>query len=120
MFISGSSSGTNPIFYTEIIMEVLLGNKQVDVIYTYFCRSFNNVVHIRLIQKLETFGFHDNLIEWFNSYLSFWWLLVNFIGVYSYESSGTFVMPEGSHKDPLLFIIKFIEIIYISDSTKYP
>ena len=44
-------------------------NAQTDVIYTDFSKAFDKVNHTILLKKLHEFGFNDNMILWFRSYL---------------------------------------------------
>jgi hypothetical protein len=43
--------------------------KQIDVIYLDISKAFDKVSHKRLLLRLREFGFGDNILNWFRSYL---------------------------------------------------
>ena len=86
--------------------------KQVDVIYSDFCKAFDRVSHEKLDSKkldsnskLECLGIDGSLLAWFRSYLSGRRHRV----VLDNESSDvlpvTSEVPQGSILGPLLFLI---------------
>ena len=55
-FLRGRSVNTNMASYIEDIISCVDKKKQVDAIYTDFCKAFDKVVHKILLRKLNSYG----------------------------------------------------------------
>ena len=51
------------------ISESIENRKQFDAIYVDFNKVFNSVCHSLLIQKLKSYGYFEQCLEWLQSYL---------------------------------------------------
>ena len=67
--MKGRSTVTQLLSVFYEISSVMDGSGQVDMLYLDFSEAFDSVSHKLLIHKLQSFGFHSNLLQWFNAYL---------------------------------------------------
>lgn len=104
-FMSKKSTVTNLAVITQFICDTLDDGGQVDVIYTDIQKAFDTIDHNLLLNKLQTTGFSDNLIELFTSYLSLRNQYVYHGGHVSQRYIATSGVPQGSNLGPLLFLI---------------
>lgn len=75
-------------------------------VYTDYTKAFNKVSHAVLLQTLRTeFGFHENLITFFKSYLLQRHQRVVVNGCCSYAFTAVSGVPQGSNLEPLLFLM---------------
>ena len=54
-----------------------------DVIYLDYAKAFDSVIHSKLLHKLYTYGIRDDLLKWFENFLSSRTLAVTINGVLS-------------------------------------
>jgi hypothetical protein len=68
-FVGGRSTETNLVTISQFLYEALNNHSQVDVVYTDFSKAFDMIDHNLLLNKLESFGFSDDLVLLVKSYL---------------------------------------------------
>lgn len=119
-FVPNRSTCTNLVSFTEVIVETLDTQGQVDVIYTDFSKAFDRVSHDILVSKLAGFGFAGPFLSWLGSYLrerSFYVVMGGYKSTMHRILSG---VPQGSHLGPTLFNIFVNDIVNcFSNSTPF-
>ena len=68
-FIFKHSTITNLLECTHDWSLAFHGKLLVDVIYIYFSKTFDSLVHSKLIHKLQTFGINGLLLKWITAFL---------------------------------------------------
>jgi hypothetical protein len=104
-FRSGFSTDTCLIHLTDYIrLEMDKGNL-VGMILLDLQKAFDTVNHSILLMKLSAAGLGDDILRWFNSYLSDRQQLVDVSGTHSGTAPISCGVPQGSILGPLLFLI---------------
>lgn len=79
--------------------------RQIDIGYFDFSKTFDRINHDILLQKLHFFGFSNNYIQWFSTYLKNRTHVVKFMNCTSKVVNVYSGVPQGSHLGPLLFLM---------------
>ena len=118
-FLKQSSTVTQLLEVMNDINNSLDNNHQTDVIYLDFSKAFDSVPHYLLVHKLKSYGFSENLMNWFRDYLSSRKQRVCIDGCCSQWLPVLSGVPQGSILGPILFLL-YVNDIYssFSDITK--
>lgn len=115
------------VLFANYARNVMESGFQVDCIYTDFNKAFNRVQHKVWIIKLSKIGIHSSLLNWLTSYLTDRTQRVKIRGSFSRRIHVRSRVPQGSHLDPLLFLLfindmvkvfKFSECLLSADDLK--
>lgn len=104
-FFSKRSTHSNLMEYISNLSREIVDGGQVDSVYTDFTKAFDTVDHWRLLFKLKLFGFNENQISWFWSYIRDRSQYVVIGSAKSDRITPNSGVPQGSILGPLLFII---------------
>ena len=121
------STTTNLAVFSNFVNSNLNSNIQTDVIYTDFSKAFDKVNHSILMDKLKNFGFNDNLLLWFRSYLVGRSQYVRFNNTLSDLFNVASGVPQECHLGPVMFnifindlasVIKYSNCLLFADDLK--
>ncbi len=104
-FMAGKSTKTNLTIFTDYLFKNVENGYAVDCIYTDIKKAFDRVNIQLLVNKLNNLGIRNPILSWINSYLTGRLQRVKISNNRSCFIEVTSGVPQGSHIDPLLFLV---------------
>jgi len=105
-FVKNSSTEYAFINLISKVSTFLSAKDRVAIIFFDFTKAFDSICHALLLHKLKSFfGFGDNVLRWFHSYLNNRSQYVSVNNFVSNKLSVSYGVPQGSVLGPLLFIL---------------
>jgi len=110
-FRAGLSCLTQLLAHFDDILENLMKNSDLDIIYLYYAKAFDKVDHALLIKKLERYGVHPKLVSRIESLLSERMQQVVVDGHMSLLALIISGVPQSTVLGPILFLVFIINDI---------
>ena len=118
-FISGRSTSIHLLTVLEEWTDALDNGLTVDCIYMDYRKVFDTVPHNRLLGKLKSYGFNDQLLGWIRCFLKHRTQKVTINNKDSSWKEVDSAIPQGSVKGPIIFVIYINDLPELVSSKVY-
>ena len=112
-FILARSTTTNILECTQQWTDAMQKKQNFNIIYLDFCKAFDSVSHVKLMNKICTYCLNDNTRGWLKDFLNLRSQRVNINGFISDEVAVTSGAPQDSVLCPTLFLPR--KIYHVND-----
>ena len=118
-FISGRSSTLQLLKVLDEWTDALDEGYSVDCVYMDFQKAFDTVPHRRLLSKVRTYGFNENMINWIEQFITGRTQRVRIDGEFSESKEVISGIPQGSVLGPFLFLVFVNDMPELVESMMY-
>ena len=118
-FISGRSSTLQLLKVLDEWTDAMDEGHSVDCVYMDFQKAFDTVPHRRLLSKVRTYGFNENMINWIEQFITGRTQRVRIDGEFSESKVVISGIPQGSVLGPFLFLVFVNDMPELVESMLY-